>query len=139
MKKCRILAILVLACLMSVSFMYGCNEKNEVVRIKDLEFTVVPENDIPEALLATINEKKGEPFKLTFTTKGNEYLYIAVGYGVKNTGGYSISVDDLFLSTNAIYINTSLIGPGKDLVSQAFTFPYIVVKVEYMDKSVVFL
>ena len=138
MKKWKYISILVLICILPLGLLNSCKDKEEVVRVKDLEFTVVPEHEIPEALLATINEKKVEPFKLTFTTKGNEYLYIAVGYGAKNTGGYSISVDDLFLSTNAIYVDTSLIGPGKDLVIQAITYPYIVLKLEYMDKSVVF-
>ena len=138
MRKWKLLGILVLIFLLPLGFFSSCKGNNEVVRIRDLEFTVAPEHEIPEALLATINEKKANPFKLTYTTKGNEYLYIAVGYGAKNTGGYSISVDDLFLSTNAIYINTNLIGPGKDLATQAITYPYLVVKLEYMDKSVVF-
>ena len=138
MKKWRILAILIVIAILPLGFFGSCKAQNKVERIKDLEFTVVPEHEIPEALLTSINEKKAEPFKLTFTTKGNEYLYIAVGYGIKNTGGYSISVDDLFLAPNAIYINTSLIGPGKDSVIQAITYPYIVVKLEYMDKNVVF-
>lgn len=138
MKKWKYISILVLICILPLGLLNSCKDKEKVVRVKDLEFTVVPEHEIPEALLATINEKKAEPFKLTFSTKGNEYLYIAVGYGAKNTGGYSISVDDLFLSINAIYVDTSLIGPGKDLVIQAITYPYIVLKLEYMDKSVVF-
>ena len=138
MKKYKVLLVLMFIFILPLGLLSSCTEKNEVVRVKDLEFTVVPEHEIPEALLATINEKKADPFKMTFTTKENEYLYIAVGYGAKNTGGYSISVDDLFLSTNAIYINTTLIGPGKDLAIQAITYPYIVVKVEYMDKNVVF-
>lgn len=138
MKEWKLFGILILVMLLPLGLLCSCSQKEEIVRVKDLEFTVVPEHEIPEALLATINEKKAEPFKITYTTKGNEYLYIAVGYGAKNTGGYSIAIDDLFLSTNAIYINTSLIGPGKDLTTQAITYPYIVVKIEYRDKSVVF-
>ncbi len=138
MKKWKLIGTLVLIMVCSLGLLSGCNEKQEIVRVKDLEFTVVPEHEIPEALLSTINERKAEPFKITYTTKGNEYLYIAVGYGAKNTGGYSIAIEDLFLSTNAIYINTNLIGPGKDLVTQAITYPYIVIKLEYRDKSVVF-
>lgn len=118
----------------------SCNsQKEEIKRVKDLECTIVDDADIPEELLTIINEKKETPFKLTFASKGKEYLYIVVGYGKQNTGGYSISVDDLFLSTNVIYIDTNLIGPGRDEeVSQVFTYPYIVVKTEFMDKKVVF-
>lgn len=118
----------------------ACGAKTEEVkRVKDLEYTVVEEADIPEELLTIINEKKASPFKLTFDSSGKEYLYIVVGYGAQNTGGYSIQVEDLFLSTNAIYFDTNLIGPGKEeAVITVTTYPYIVVKTEYMDKKVVF-
>jgi len=84
-----------------------------------------------------IDEKKEEPFKLSYSNK--DYLYIVVGYGKQNSGGYSISVDDLYLTSNAIYINTNLIGPTKeDMVSQGVTYPYVVVKLEYREERVVF-
>ena len=55
------------------------------------------------------------------------------------TGGYSISVDELFLADNAVYIDTNLIGPSeKDYVTNAVTYPYVVVKTEFIDKTVVF-
>lgn len=110
-----------------------------VEKVRDLQFTVVEEADIPPELLDKINEKKGDPFKLTFASQGKEYRYIVIGYGTKNTGGYSISVEQLFLSENAVYVDTNLIGPKKDeMVTQALTYPYIVLKIEYIDKRVVF-
>ncbi|BBF44534.1 hypothetical protein lbkm_3247 [Lachnospiraceae bacterium KM106-2] len=118
----------------------GCSsETKQVDKVKELDFTVVEEPDVPDELMSIINKQKEKPFKLTFTSKGKEYLYIVVGYGSQNTGGYSISVNDLFLSENAVYVDTNLIGPGKDeVVTQVITYPYIVIKTEYIDKNTVF-
>lgn len=116
----------------------GCQSKDtDIKKIRDLEFTVVEDADVPEALMDIINEKKKEPFKTSWSDQN--YLYIVVGYGEKPTGGYSISVDDLFLTSNAVYIYTNLIGPSeKDYVTNAVTYPYVVVKTEFIDKIVVF-
>lgn len=135
----RIIAICS-ALVISLVLVTGCQmQKEDIKKLKDLDFTVVEECDIPEAILEIIQEKKEGPFKLSVTDNGKEYLYIAVGYGTQNTGGYSIRVNSFYLTENAIYLDTTLIGPGKDeLVTQALTYPYIVIKTEYLDKSVVF-
>lgn len=116
----------------------GCGvERSAPVKIEDLPYTVLEESQIPPELAALIEERKQQRFQLTFDT-GND-RYIAVGYGAQATGGYSISVEELFLSTNAIYINTSLIGPKKgEAVSESPSYPYLVARTEYFDKSVVF-
>lgn len=116
----------------------GCKKDDtEVKKLKDLEFTVVEDADLPGELKEIIDEKKEEPFRLTYANKDN--LYIVVGYGKQNSGGYSIAVEELYLTNNAIYIDTNLIGPSKeDNVSQGITYPYVVVKLEYMDERVVF-
>ena len=46
-------------------------------------------------------ERKAENFKLTYSDK--QYLYICIGYGEQETGGYSIAVNELYLTDNAIY------------------------------------
>ncbi len=116
----------------------GCKQEDtEVKKIKDLDFTVVEDADLPGELKEIIDEKKEEPFKLSYSNKDN--LYIVVGYGKQNSGGYSISVDELYLTSNAIYINTNLIGPSKeDLVAQGVTYPYVVVKLEFREERIVF-
>lgn len=123
----------------------GCagKAKEENRKIKDIEFTVLAEDNLPEELKQIIEEKKEKEFKITY--QDNDYLYICVGYGKQDSGGYSIMVNDLYLTNNAIYVDTNLIGPeaenkelyktqGKDSAS----YPYIVLKIEYLDKSVVF-
>lgn len=106
-------------------------------KVSDLEFTVLEEREILEELMAKIKEAKTSEFKITYSDGNN--LYIAIGYGERPTGGYSISVNDLYLGENAIHITTNLIGPSKDeTVTQALTYPYIVIKTELREEPVVF-
>ncbi len=106
-------------------------------KVRDLEFTVVDEVDLPEEILEYVDGKKTQPIKSTFTT--GEYLFIIIGYGEQNTSGYSIAVNELYLGKNAIYVDTSLIGPSKDeMVNETVTYPYIVIKTEKREEPVVF-
>lgn len=134
MKKI-ILAILCISLLVSA---LGCSSKKlSTQKLRDIDFTVVDEDDIPDELEDMIEEKEHEPFKLTYADQGE--LYIAVGYGEQKTSGYSIEVKELYETENAIYIHTNLIGPSNDeRVLERKTYPYIVVKLEYVDKNVVF-
>lgn len=113
------------------------NKKGDIEKIRDLEFTVVEDADLPEKLATIIEEKKGNPFKLTYSNE--DYLYIVQGYGGQKSGGYSVTVNELYLTENAIHVKTNLIGPGKDEpVTQNITYPYVVIKTEYLDKLVYF-
>ena len=116
----------------------GCSvERTEEQKLKDLAFTVLEESQIPQDLKVLIEEKKQNEFKLTFDTE--DAKYIAMGYGTQQTNGYSISVEELYETRNAIYINPNLLGPAKgEAVSEVESYPYIVVKIDYLDKSVVF-
>ena len=120
----------------------GAADKGENEKIRDLEFTVLGEENVPEELKKIIEEKKEKEFKITY--QDGDFLYICVGYGKQETGGYSITVNELYLTANAIYMDTNLIGsePDKKELYHAkedgVSYPYVVVKMEYMDKSVVF-
>lgn len=118
----------------------GCKEKKDATeKIKDLEFTVTAEENIPEPLLAAINEKKEAGFKITYQDAG--FLYICVGYGQQATGGYSIAVNALYETENAVYFDTTLLGPepGQNADKKnSPSYPYAVVKTEFIDKPVVF-
>ncbi len=133
-KKLLLLSYLFLfsASLISCKNTDGTPEKD-----KDLEFTVVENADLPEKLANYIEEKKTNPFKLTY--ENEDYLYIVQGYGAQVSGGYSISVDELYLADDWIYVKTSLIGPGRnEPMTQNITYPYVVIKTEFMDNDVVF-
>lgn len=136
--RIAVLTALVIGALLAA----GCSvERTDPVKIEDLSYTILEESQIPEGLGALIEEKKAQRFQMTFDTEGERY--IAVGYGTQATGGYSISVEELYLSANAIYIDTNLIGPRKgERVTEAESYPYLVVQIEnrmdYSEKSVVF-
>lgn len=116
----------------------GCTMlSNERVKLKDLDFTILGEEKIPEELLSIIGEKKAEPFKLTYSDR--DYLYICIGYGEQATGGYSIAVNELYLTDTAIYVNTELLGPeASEKKNPTPSYPYIVIKTEYLDQTVIF-
>lgn len=126
----------------SLLFLTGCAEKGQkdaLAKIKNLEFTVLSEDMIPEELQKAIQEKNGSPFKITYSDSG--FLYIAIGYGTQETGGFSITVNDLYLTENAIYFDTTLLGPSPDSPlpsGDTSSYPYLVVKTEYIDEPVVF-
>ena len=137
MKLFRGKKLLLFFCVLGVLLLFAaCSEtEKELTKIKELDFTVVEEADLPEALLTKIKEKKTAPFRLTYTDAG--YIYIAQGYGEQPCGGYSIAVKELFLAQDSIVFQSELIGPGKnDLVNHSITHPYIVVKVEDMGVDV---
>ena len=116
----------------------GCKveEKNDK-KLREMEFTVISEKEVPEELKKIIEEKKTNEMKLTYMTDKN--LYIVRGYGQQKTGGYSIKVKDLYLTENAVYLKTELMGPGEgDTTKKAKSYPYIVVKTEKTEDVVVF-
>ena len=94
---------------------------------------------IPEELKTVIAEKGTEPFQLTYSD--NQNLYISIGYGEQKTGGYSIAVDALYLTDDAIHVSTSLLGPditGQKEGAGKPSTPYIVLKTELLDKTVLY-
>lgn len=133
-----ILLILMVVWVFVARVLGGCSiAKDDGEKVRDLEFTVTGEADLPEELRSIIAEKKTQPFKLTYSD--NENLYIVVGYGPQDTGGYSIAVEDLYLTENSIVIDTELIGPAKGEPAAAETsYPIVTVKTEYLENPVVF-
>ena len=113
-----LLVAALLAWVFVVRFLTACSvEKEDLQKVRDLEFTVVGETDLPEELKNVIGEKKMAPFKLTYTDDQN--LYIVVGYGEQ--------------------ADTELLGP--ESAEQAGTeksYPYIVVKTEHLEEPVIF-
>ena len=129
--------ILLLIILCLVIGMTGCDTfGRKETKIKDLEFVVVSESAIPEELLQTLNEIKVESFHYVYSDR--EYLYICVGYGEQKHSGYSIAVDALYLTDKAIHAETTLIGPDNEKLKRNTTsYPYIVLKTEYLEQTVI--
>lgn len=131
-------ALFLLLWVVLVRFLAGCSvEKENQDKVRDLESTVVGEADLPGELKSLVDEKKAAPFKLTYSN--DQGLYIAVGYGEQPTGGYSISVRELYLTENSIVFDTELIGPEKgETVGAEKSYPFLVVKTEYLENPVIF-
>ena len=121
-----------------VRMLTGCSvEKEHQDKVRDLEFTVVGETEIPEELKQIIEEKKAAPFKLTYSN--DQGLYIVTGYGEQVSGGYSIQVNELYLTENSVVIDTELLGPEKDAqVGVQPSYPYLVIRTEYLENPVIF-
>ncbi|MCD2492314.1 protease complex subunit PrcB family protein [Lacrimispora sp. NSJ-141] len=127
-----------LLCLLFVFLLAGCGKGNGSAEKEKLDFTVVEEAEIPEELKSIIEEKKEAEFKLTYTCDGA--LYLVVGIGKQATGGYSISVKDLYLQDGSICLETESMGPSQgEEVSKTPSYPYIVLKLQYREEPVVFL
>lgn len=121
-----------------VRILTGCSvEKENQEKVRDLEFTVVGEADLPEELKNLIAEKKMAPFKLTYSN--DQGLFIGVGYGEQPSGGYSITVEELYLTENAIVIDTELQGPEKgETVGAEKSYPFVVIQTEQLENPVIF-
>ncbi len=130
-------AFLTVGCIMGLLLLYGCATSQSQEKVRDLEFTVAGPGEIPQDLAQIITEKQQTPFKLTYSD--NDNLYIIVGYGAQDTGGYSIRVNELYLTENSIVIDTELLGPeSKDGAGGSQSFPFIVVKTEFSELPVIF-
>lgn len=117
---------------------FGCSSiTTSEAKLSDLDFTVVSEANIQQDIKDLIGEKKEEPFQMTYSD-GN-YKYIVVGYGKQEGGGYSIQVNEVYDTENTICVRTTLMGPEEDEIQTGEpSYPYIVIKIENLDKTVVF-
>ena len=136
--KLQRIACVSMALVAVASLLTGCAiEKTNRTKVRDLEYHVVAEEEIPEELKKQIEEKKAADFKLTYETP--EKLYIVRGYCEQATVGYSIQVAELYLRNNAVFFKTTLIGPRKgETVAKSPSYPFIVLQTERVDKNVVF-
>ena len=116
----------------------GCvSRPQKTEKLRDLEFTVMSKEDVPEEFQEQILQHQDMPFRLTYTDQGR--LYIAEGYGAQLKTGYSVEVEGLYETSNAIYFHTNLLGPEKgEETKEVTTFPYVVVMLDAIDKTVVF-
>jgi hypothetical protein len=120
-----------------IMFFTGCGGNNGLSdKISDLEFTVVGELEQPDTLKEIIADKGDLPFQLSYCV-GDE-LYIAVGYGIQQSAGYSITVNEFYETKDNIVLDTSLLGPGSaENVTNTTSVPYIVIKTHNIDDKII--
>ena len=102
--------------------------------IGEVEFEVLEKEEVPEILMKIIEKKKDEPFLSTFGD--GEFLYIGQGYGQKDKDGYEIEVDSFAETEHFLYFHTILTGSHN--AKEKKTFPWIVVRTKWKDKSVIY-
>ena len=115
----------------------GCR----MIRIEEaertpLEYTVASEDELPGEAAALIGEKKDKEFQMTY--QSGDDMYLIKGYGRQMSGGYSIQVTDLSVSSTAVFFETRLIGPSEDSMTGEPSYPYIAVKTQYREEPVQF-
>ena len=137
-QKFRQIFFMLLVIMIGTNLLAGCSvEKTNRTKVRDLDYHVAAKEEIPEELNQQIEKKQTADFKLTYETP--EYLYIVRGYGEQATGGYSIQVKELYLTSNAVFFSTELIGPRKgENAAKSPSYPFIVVRTEKREENVVF-
>lgn len=110
----------------------GADESGE-----SLEFTVVGAEEIPEQLKSILEANKESEMMMSY--KIEDYFYLIRGYGKQDTGGYSITVNSVSLKEDGIHLSTSLLGPpsGEEIPKEP-SCPYVVVKIPFLEKQVLF-
>lgn len=131
---------ILLLMLSAVGFLFwACGKESKPEKTGEIEYAVVPEEDVPKELLDLIEERKETEFRLSFSE--GEDLYLVVGYGQQETGGYSIRILDLYLAEDVIYLDTELQGPLPEETTNMqddTAAPWIVIKMQKMDKTIYF-
>ncbi len=126
------------AVLLCIVILPGCvSVVKEKERLRDLDYIIVEELDIPGELKDMIEKNKNSPFGLTYSDNGE--LYIVRGYGRREKTGYEVEAVNLYETGQSVCFHTALIGPQKGEDTEEIpTFPYIVVKLKDLGKNVIF-
>lgn len=138
MQRKKGIVVVLILCILTLAT--ACEKKEETTaeRGKDWDYTVVAVRDCPDDFLNALEEKKVNPFQMTYMD--GEYLYIALGFGEQATGGFSIAVRGLYEMGDKLCFEAELLGPGKDeVVKERASYPYIIIKTEKTEKEVLFL
>ncbi len=122
--------------------MFGCQGEEQQERtyanMTDLTYEIVSGSDVPHKVNEKIFKEKEKGFG--FTYRDGEIMYIAFGFGRQNTGGFSIQMAAAKENEREILVEAKLIAPGpEEVVSTSPSYPYMILKVENVEKDVQFL
>lgn len=138
MKRIKAIFLFTMLGIFFLAALTGCKlEETDEKKIKDLDYTICDESKLPDTLVELINERKKEPFKLTYRTK--DYLYIVVGYGAQDRTDLSVVMTELYLTDNSIFVNTDMTAiEDTTLEDNQVSYPWLAVKCEHYDLPVIF-
>lgn len=106
-------------------------------KMDDIPFERVTLDDTPEDVKATIEYKNRE--KATYVLPNDDDYYIVVSRGEQPTSGYEVEI--LFVEDwgDSIHVMYKFKDPADDeLVSQATTFPFDIVRIKRTNKQILF-
>lgn len=129
----RILLLLAVCCVCGCGAAKSADggERNAV------DFTVVRQDDLPEKVGKLTEDKRQEAYEMSYRYGGA--LYLMRGYGIQDTGGYSIQVEYVEENEEELHVKTRLVGPkNRSEQTAVVSCPQIVVKVEDRDKKIIF-
>lgn len=107
----------------------------------DVIYEIVKKEEIPEQLKEEIKEAGKKEMWISYADTGKEEtcLYVVRGYGTQQTTGYSIEVNACYETVDTVVIRTTLQGPEKkEKIHKKKTYPYIVIKIPYTEKQIIY-
>ena len=79
MRRSKSMLLFLAAACLAAALLSGCAaHSGPQEKLRDLEFTVLDKEDVPQEMKEMIEREKAEPFRMTYTDQGS--LYIAEGY-----------------------------------------------------------
>ena len=138
MKKRRWTAAAVAVMLLFTGCSFGTLKEQKT---GEVEYEIVKKEEIPEKLKEEIAEAEKSEMWISYADTGKEeaYLYVVRGYGTQQTTGYSIEVNACYETVDTVVIRTTLLGPEKkEKIHKKKTYPYIVIKMPYTEKQIIY-
>ena len=114
----------------------GCSARRaDREKTGELEYETVDGPELPETLRQKIEKEKDEPFLLAYGD--GVRLYIALGYGEQESGGYSVRIEEAYETEDAVCIRTCLTGPdeGEEVLREA-DYPWAALEADYTEKRI---
>ena len=75
---------------------------------KELSYAIVKPGDFPPEIDQILRKKKESAFQMAY--ESGDDLYILRGYGKQKSGGFSIQIEEVSKSENAVFVRTKLVG-----------------------------
>ena len=107
------------------------NSDQDIIPVEvPVEYEEVNLQDIPDDLAKWVEANRKTP-GIRFKNVDNK-TYILISAGEKPTGGYSINLESVtMVAPGSIYLTAQVISPPPDMmVTQALTYPYILIEIE---------
>lgn len=136
-KSCLFRLFLIIMVLVTMMIVGGCEKKDALEKIEDLDYEIVEAPDYPEEIKERIHQKKGEHFRFSYSDEKNTYL--VYGFGKKTGTGFHIQVDELYRTKNAVYYRPVLMGEKYSQKDAKEYEPIIVIRIDRREETIVFL